>query len=57
MHYLAVAVSVVEKVWNNVQSLVKFLETEVSWSFESGSAEEVVVNTFVGINKLLPDNI
>ena len=50
-------VSVVEKVWNKVQSLVKLRLMLLSWSFESGSAEEVVVNVLKGIRRDFPERM
>ena len=51
------AVSVVENVWKRVHSLVKLREIEVAWLFESGKADDVVVNVLKGINKLFPERI
>ena len=50
-------VSVVENVWERVHRLVKLREIEVSWSFESGKADDVVVNVLKGINKLFPERM
>ena len=54
---MRVSVSVTEKVWKSVHSLVNLREIELSWAFESGSALAVVVNVLNGTHELLPDNI